>query len=161
VPPELALGEGGYAKALPAEWLEKERQALAPLLSETHILILSALVPGEVAPVLITEDLVRRMKPGSVIMDIAIDQGGNCSLTEQGGEIIRHGILICGLLNIPGSMPVHASWLYANNLLHYFKNLFKRGPGAPDLADDIVRPTLVTHGRAIVHQGTLKAMKMV
>jgi len=161
VPPELAVGEDGYAKALPAEWLEKETQALAPLLGQTDILILSALVPGEVAPVLVTEDMVERMQPGSVIVDVAIDQGGNCVLTRPGCEIVRHGVLIPGLLNIPGSMPVHASWLYANNMLHYFKNLFKSGPGAPDFADDIVRRTLVTHGRSIVHQGTLKAMNAV
>jgi len=157
-PPDLALGEGGYARALPPEWLAKERQALEPLLQEADIVILSALVPGEVAPVLITEDMLRTMKPGSVIVDVSIDQGGNCAVTEPGEEILRHGVHLVGQWNIPGSMPVHASWLYAHNVLHYVANLFKHGPDKPDLEDEIVRHTLVAHQGRIVHQGTLKAM---
>jgi len=159
VPPELAHGEGGYAKALPAEWLEKERACIADLLDRTDILILSALVPGEVAPILITEEMVGRMAPGSVIMDISVDQGGNCALTQAGHEITTRGITINGTWNIPGSMPVHASWLYANNLMHYVKNLFKKGIDAPDFEDEIVRHSLVTRGGKIVHAGTLKAME--
>ena len=158
VPAELAIGEGGYAKALPPEWIEREREAIGPLAQEADILILSALVPGEVAPVLITEEMVRRMKPGSVIVDVAIDQGGNCGLTEPGHEIVKYGVSLCGLWNIPGSMPVHASWLYANNLMHYVKNLFKKGLGTPDVDDEIVQHSLVTYRGKIVHEGTLKAM---
>jgi len=159
VPAELAVGEGGYAKALPPEWMDKEREALGPLVEQADIVILSALVPGEVAPLLVTEEAVRRMKPGSVIVDVAIDQGGNCAVTEPGGEVVREGVCVLGLWNIPGSMPVHASWLYAANLLNYVKNLFKNGPGALDLDDDIVARSLVTHQGKIVHQGTLKAMR--
>ncbi len=158
VPAELAIGEGGYAKALPPEWIEREREAIGPLAQEADILILSALVPGEVAPVLITEEMVRRMKPGSVIVDVAIDQGGNCGLTEPGHEIVKYGVSLCGLWNIPGSMPVHASWLYANNIMHYVKNLFKKGLGTPDVDDEIVQHSLVTYQANIVHKGTLKAM---
>ena len=158
VPAELAVGEGGYAKALPPEWLEKEREAIGPLVGEADILILSALVPGETAPVLVTEEMVRRMKPGSVVIDVAIDQGGNCALSEPGHEIVKSGVSVCGLWNIPGSMPVHASWLYANNVFHYVKNLFKGGVGAPDLDDEIVQHSLVTYRGEIVHKGTLKAM---
>lgn len=157
VPPELALGEGGYARALPSEWIEKERQALAPLVREADIVILSALVPGEVAPVLITEEMLRAMRPGSVIVDVSIDQGGNCALSEPGREMVKHGVHLLGLWNIPGSMPVHASWLYAHNVLHYVANLFKEGL-KPDLDDEIVRHSLVTHQGKIVHPGTLKAM---
>ncbi len=158
VPPELAVGEGGYARALPPEWVEKERAALGPLVQEADIVILSALVPGEVAPVLVTEEMLRKMKPGSVIVDVSIDQGGNCAVTEPGCETIRHGVHLLGLWNIPGSMPVHASWLYAHNMLHYVANLFKHGLDKPDLDDEIVRHSLVTHQGRIVHQGTLKAM---
>ena len=158
VPPELALGEGGYAKALPADWIEKERQAIRPHVEEADIVILSALVPGEVAPVLVTEEMVRKMRPGSVIVDVSIDQGGNCAITEPGRETVKHGVHLFGLWNIPGSMPVHASWLYAQNVLHYVKNLFQKGLGRPDLEDEIVRHSLVTHGGTVVHQGTLKAM---
>jgi len=158
VPPELAVGEGGYAKALPPEWIERERQAIGPHVEEADIVILSALVPGEVAPVLVTEEMVRKMKPGSVIVDVSIDQGGNCALTEPGRETVRHGVHLFGLWNIPGSMPVHASWLYAHNVLHYIQNLFKKGLDNPDLDDEIVRHSLVTHQGRIVHQGTLKSM---
>ncbi|MBN2578989.1 MAG: NAD(P) transhydrogenase subunit alpha [Pirellulales bacterium] len=159
VPSELAIEEGGYAKTLPAAWIEKEREALVPHVEEADIIILSALVHGEVAPTLITEDMVRKMKPGSVIMDVSVDQGGNCALTEGGMEVVKHGVTLGGMWNIPGSMPVHASWLYANNMLHYMKNLFKKGIDKPDLTDEIVRQSLVTHEGAIVHAGTLKAMK--
>jgi H+-translocating NAD(P) transhydrogenase subunit alpha len=158
VPRETAIGEGGYAKALPPEWIERERQAIGPHVEEADIVILSALVPGEVAPVLVTEEMIRTMKPGSVIVDVSIDQGGNCAVTEPGRETVQHGVHLFGLWNIPGSMPVHASWLYAHNVLHYVKNLFKKGLDKPDLNDEIVRHSLVTHQGKIVHQGTLKSM---
>jgi len=158
VPPALAVGEGGYAKALSPEWLEKERQGIEPHVTEADIVILSALVPGEVAPVLITDAMVRRMKPGSVIIDVSIDQGGNCEITEGGCDCVKHGVHLCGLWNIPGSMPVHASWLYANNVLHYMKNLFKKGIDKPDLDDEIVRHSLVTRDGKILHEGYLKAV---
>lgn len=158
LPPEIAAGEGGYARALPPAWLEQERAALAPLVAEADIVILSALVPGEVAPVLVTPDMVPRMKPGSVLVDVSIDQGGNCALSEPGREVTRHGVHLVGLWNIPGSLPVHASWLYAHNLLHYVQNLFAHGLDAPALDDEIVRHSLVTHQGRIVHAGTLKAM---
>jgi H+-translocating NAD(P) transhydrogenase subunit alpha len=161
VPAELAAGEGGYAKALPADWLEQERTALKPAVAEADIIVLSALIPGEVAPVLITEEMVRSMKPGSVIVDVSIDQGGNCALTEAGREVVKHDVLICGTANIPGSVAVHASWLYAHNMAHYIENLFKQGPGTPDWNDEIVQHTLVTRDGKIVHAGALKAMGAV
>lgn len=158
VPPELAIGEGGYAKALPPEWIEKERREIGPHIEAADIVILSALVPGEVAPVLVTEEMVKRMKPGSVIIDVSVDQGGNCALTEPGRQTVKHGVTLCGIWNIPGSMPVDSSWLYSNNVLHYVQNLFKKGLESPDLNDEIVRHSLVTYQGKIVHQGTLKAM---
>jgi len=158
IPAELAVAPNGHTLALPDDWLEKERAVLAPLVAEADIVILSALVPGEVAPVLLTEEMVAQMKPGSVIMGVSIDQEGNCALTRPGEEYKYRGIAILGLWNIPGSMPVHASWLYAHNLLQYVKNLFKNGIDAPDLKDDIVQETLVTCDGKIVHTGALKAM---
>jgi NAD(P) transhydrogenase subunit alpha len=117
------------------------------------------LVPGEVAPILITQEMVRAMRPGSVIVDVAIDQGGNCALTQPGQETTVHGIFICGTANIPGSMAVDATWLYAHNILHYVENLFRNGPSAPCLDDEIASHSLVTHNRQILHKGTLKAMQ--
>jgi NAD(P) transhydrogenase subunit alpha len=158
VPNELAQAEGGYAKALPPEWLEREHALLRSVVPQVDIIILSALIPGEVAPVLITADMVQSMKPGSVIVDVAIDQGGNCAVTVPGSETLVHDVYVCGRVNIPGSMAVDASWLYAHNMLHYVENLFPNGPGTPNLEDDIVRPTLVTIDGRIVHKGALKAM---
>jgi len=158
VPEQLSIGKWGYAKALPSDWLEKERAVLSPLVEEADTVILSALVPGEVAPILVTEEMLVRMKPGSVIVDVSIDQGGNCASTEAGKEIIKHGVLISGLQNIPGRIPVHATWLYANNLFHYVKNLFKNGLNNLDLKDEIVQNSLVTYQGKILYEGALKAL---
>lgn len=157
VPADLAMADGGYAKALSAEWLELERDAIAGVVADADIVVLSALVPGERAPILLTDSMVAAMKPGSSIVDVSIDQGGNCALTEPGTETIRHNVFICGIKNIPGSVPVHSSWLYANNMYHYVANLLKKGDGF-DLSDEIVRESLVTHAGKIVHAGTLKAL---
>ena len=158
VPEELALGEGGYAKALPPDWLAKEQALLQSLLPEMDVVILSALVPGEVAPLLVSQAMVESMAPGAVIVDVAIDQGGNCALTLAGEVSTHEEVTLVGVQNIPGSMPVHASWLYSNNLLHYVNNLFKNGD--IDWEDDIVKATLVTHEGRIVHAGALKAMAL-
>ena len=158
VPEELAIAPGGYARSLDGSWLEKERQLIAQHLADVDVVILSALVPGEVAPILITDDMVAMMKPGAVIIDVSVDQGGNCAATEAGAFCERHGVEICGIQNIPGRMAVHASWLYAQNMCHFIENLFKKGHGVLDLDDEIVRSTLVTHQGKVVHEGTLKAM---
>lgn len=158
VPEELAIGKWGYAKALPGEWLNKERELLNPLLEEADAVILSALVPGETAPLLITAEMVSRMNPGSVIVDVSIDQGGNCALTQPGKEIVKEGVVISGLQNIPGQVPAHATWLYANNVFQYVKNLFKKGLEEPDWEDEIVRSSLVTHQGKIVYEGAVKAL---
>ncbi len=158
VPEEVSTGKGGYARALSADWLNQERELLKPLIRDADIVILSALVPGEVAPILITGEMVASMKPGSVIVDVAIDQGGNCAVTDAGKVVCSNGVTINGMKNIPGRMAVHSTWLYANNMLHYVENLFKKGPGVIDFEDEIVRNTLVTHEGRIVHAGTLKAL---
>lgn len=158
VPPELAKGPGGYALALPEEWLRQERAHLEPLLADSDIAVLSALVPGEQAPVLITREMVSRMRTGSVIVDVAVDQGGNCAATEPGAVIEDHHVTVVGVQNIPGSVAQHASWLYASNLLHFIENMFKNGPESIDFTDEIVQATLVTRDGQIVHAGARKAM---
>ena len=158
VPEEIAREKDGYAKALPEAWLQKERDGIFPLLKETDAVILSALVPGEVAPLLITRDMVVGMKPGAVIVDVSIDQGGNCAATVPAEICTFNDVLICGTKNIPGSIPVHATWLYANNIFYFFEVLYKNTGGKPDLQDEIVRSTLVTDGGKILHRGTLKAL---
>jgi len=159
IPQELAVGNGGYAQSLEDEWIEIERNIIKPYLEEADIVILSALVPGEVAPILITEEMIRTMKHDAVIMDISIDQGGNCEETEPGSFVQKDGIHICGIQNIPGRMAVHASWLYANNMYYYVENLFKNGLDALDFDDEIVKSSLVTHQSKIHHEGTLKAIR--
>ena len=157
IPQDIATGHGGYAKSLSDEWLAKEREIINNNLSEVDVVILSALVPGEVAPRLITEDMVKSMKNGSVIIDVAIDQGGNCAITEPGSIINVHNVIICGIKNIPGSVPVHASWLYAHNIFHFIELLFKDGLDKINIDDEIIKHTLVTHKGKLLHEGTIKA----
>ncbi|MBI2408468.1 MAG: NAD(P) transhydrogenase subunit alpha [Gemmatimonadetes bacterium] len=158
VPAEIALGDGGYAKALPEEWLKKERAALTPFVQEADVIIMSALVAGEVAPILITDEMVAGMKPGSVIMDVSVDQGGNCALTVPGQDVVKHDVFISGRMNIPGSVAVDSAWFYSMNMVNFVKNLFQKGIGKPDFEDDIVKETLVTNQGKIHHHGALKAM---
>jgi len=157
-PDEYAIGEGGYAGALPEEWLAREREAIAPLLETADVVITSALVPGEVAPVLITTQMLEPVRAGAVVVDVAVDQGGNCEATLPAEETTVHGVTVMGYINIPGSVPVHASWLYGKNMLMFVRNLFKDGLDAPDFGDEIVHHTLVTRNREIVHAGALHAM---
>jgi len=158
VPRELAIAEGGYAKLLPEEWLKKEQIAIEDVVAESDIVVLSALVPGSLAPIIVTKAAVARMKPGSVIIDVSIDQGGNCELVQAGQEVVVNNVVISGVQNIPGRMAMQASWLYAHNMFHYVDNLFKQVPGSPDLEDEIVRASLVTKEGAILFKPALDAM---
>lgn len=158
MPQDLVLDEVGSAEALPSDWLEKEREALVPLVRTADVIISSVLVPGEVAPKLLTDEMVASMRPGSVIVDVSIDQGGNCELTRPAEECVVHGVTVMGYINIPGSVAVHASWLYGKNMLEFVRNLFKNSLDAPDWDDEIVRHALVTRDGKIVHAGALHAM---
>jgi len=158
VPVGLAVGEGGYAKRLPWEFLLKEREAIKKNVAEADIVVLSALIPGKVAPILVTKEMVMTMKPGSVIIDVAIDQGGNCEITEPGKIIDRHGITIWGVKNIPGMMPKSSTWMFANNIYNYVANLVKDGKIEINRNDEIIAASLVTIDKNIVHEGTLEAM---
>jgi NAD(P) transhydrogenase subunit alpha len=158
VPKDLAIAEGGYAKLLPEDWLKKEQAAIQDVVAESDIVVLSALVPGTLAPVIVTKEAVERMKPGSVIVDVSIDQGGNCALTKPGQEVVHNNVRVCGLQNIPGRMAMHATWLYAHNMFYYVDNLYKKVPGTPDLEDEIPRASLVTMQGKIVYGPALEAM---
>ncbi|MBQ4616415.1 MAG: NAD(P) transhydrogenase subunit alpha, partial [Mailhella sp.] len=117
VPAELAIGQGGYALRLPDEWLAKEIEAIRETIVAADVVICSALIPGELAPVIVTEDMVKSMAAGSVIVDIAIDQGGNCALTKAGEEFrTENGVLVSGVKNIPGMMPTASTWMFAQNI---------------------------------------------
>lgn len=158
VPAELAVGAGGYAQTLPEDWLKKEREVLAEAIKDMDIIFCSALIPGRIAPILITEDMVKTMKKGSVIVDISIDQGGNCAITPPGKKEVIHGVTIMGIKNIPGLLPTSSTWMFSQNTYNIVKYLVKDGKISLDLNDEIVRSTLVTHNNEIVHAGTREAM---
>ena len=158
IPPEIAVGEGGYAKKLPDEWLRKEQEILRGVAPEMDVVFLSALVPGKRAPTLITEETVKSMKPGSTIVDVAIDQGGNGELTEPGKIVEKHGVNIIGILNIPGTIPTSSTWMFANNVYNYVAYLVEDGRIKLDATDEIIASSLVTRDGRVVHQGALEAM---
>ena len=158
VPAEIAVGAGGYANSLPEEWLESERKVLADVLPTMDIVFCSALVPGKKAPILITEELVRTMAPGSVIVDISIDQGGNCAITSPGEVAVKHGITLNGIKNIPGLLPTSSTWMFANNVYNLVKYLVKDGAIQLDRNDEVVASILTTIDGQVVHAGTLEAM---
>ena len=161
VPAEKAMGEGGYALALDEETLEAERKVLANVVKDMDIIFCSALVPSKLAPVLLTDEMVKSMKPGSVIVDISIDQGGNCALTVPGDSVVRYGVTVHGIKNIPGLLPTSSTWMFAQNIYNLVKYLNKSGSFTLDRNDDIVKGILTTIGGEIVHQGALDAMKRV
>ncbi len=158
VDPALAIGQGGYAMELPADVLAAERERIAKVLPDMDIVFLSALVPGRLAPILITEDMVKTMKPGSVIVDIAIDQGGNCAITTPGVRDIKHGVILEGIKNIPGMLAESSTFMYAANMYNLVKYLTKDGYLNLDESDDIVSGMLTTKDGKVVHAGALAAM---
>ena len=158
VDPALAIGQGGYAMELPEDVLVAERERIAKVLPDMDIVFLSALVPGRLAPILITEDMVKTMKPGSVIVDIAIDQGGNCAITTPGVRDIKHGVILEGIKNIPGMLAESSTFMYAANMYNLVKYLTKDGSLNLDESDDIVSGMLATKDGKVVHAGALAAM---
>lgn len=158
VPAEIAIGEGGYANKLPDKWLVVERDNLRETIVDMDIVILSALVPGKLAPIIVTEEMVKEMRPGSVIVDISIDQGGNCELTVPGEVVEKHSVIISGIKNIPGHIPTSSTWMFANNVYHLVSHLVKDGKLVIDSDDEITASILVTDGKSIVHAGAKEAM---
>lgn len=158
VPEEIAVGEGGYANPLPEKWLAAEREALKDTVAKMDIVFCSALVPSRLAPVLLTEEMVASMAPGSVIVDISIDQGGNCAITDPGEISVKHGVTIQGIKNIPGMLPTSSTWMFANNVYNLLKYLTKDNKIVLDRNDEIVAKILTTIDGEIVHAGAREAM---
>lgn len=158
VPAEIAVGEGGYANALPKEWLEKEREMLKDTIANSDIVFCSALVPSKIAPVILTDEIVAGMKPGSVIVDISIDQGGNCAITTPGEVDVKHGVTINGIKNIPGLLPTSSTWMFAHNIFNLLNYLVKDGAMVLDRSDEIIAKSLTTIDGEIVHLGAREAM---
>jgi len=153
-----ASGAGGYATALTPEQEAKQQQLLAEYMHGMDIVITTAAVPGRRAPLLIIEEAVRGMKPGSVIVDLAAETGGNCALTEPGKTVVKHGVTIVGTLNLPSTMPFDASTLYSRNVFALLTLIAKDGTLTLDMSDEIVRGTTLVKDGEIVHQPTLAAL---
>ena len=158
IPAEVAVGEGGYALPLSEEWLNHEREVLSKVVPEMDIIFCSALVPSRLAPVILTDEMVASMKPGSAIVDISIDQGGNCAITDPGVRSVKHEVVIEGIKNIPGMIPTSSTWMFANNIYELLKYLTQDGAIVLDREDPIVAGTLTTIGGEIVHAGAREAM---
>ncbi len=147
---ELQIGEqaeaaGGYAKQLSEETHRRELAFIAQQVKDADIVITTAAIPGKRAPVLITAAAVQGMKPGSVIVDLAVETGGNCELAQAGTDVRQNGVLILGPVNLPSSLPFHASQMYARNIASFVSLLVKDGALRLDFEDEIVRDTCVTH----------------
>jgi len=161
---ELDMGEvdgagaGGYANALSADQETRQQEKLAEYMAGIDIVITTAAVPGRKAPVLVTEAAVRGMKPGSVIVDLAAEGGGNCELTQAGKIVERHGVTIVGTTNLPSTMPTDASTLYSRNVFALLALFVKDGAFAPNYEDEIVAGTTLTRDGTIVHEPTTKAL---
>jgi NAD(P) transhydrogenase subunit alpha len=153
---DAAEGVGGYARPMPQSWLDRQKVEVAKRVALADIVITTALIPGRAAPVLVTEDMVKAMKPGAVIIDIAAGKGadgvgGNCPLTEAGKTVIKHGVTLVGETNLPALVAADASALYARNVLDFLKLVInKEGALHLDLEDDIVAACLVTRDGAVV-----------
>ena len=141
---QIAEGVGGYARPMPESWMKRQAVAVAERFKQADVVITTALIPGRKAPVLVTEDMVKSMKPGSVIVDMAVEQGGNCPLSEMDAVVTRHGVTIAGVTNLPTLVGADASALYSRNVLDFLKLVFdKDGKFHIDMEDDIVKACLV------------------
>ncbi len=153
-----AQDTGGYAKAQDESFYRRQRELLAQVVAESDVVISTAVVPGRKAPVLITAEMVSRMAPGSVIVDLAAERGGNCELTRAYETVVEHGVTIVGAVNLAGAVPQHASQMYARNLSAFFLHLCKSGLPRLNLEEEITRETLVTRGGEVVHPRVRQAL---
>ena len=156
---EKAEGAGGYAREQSAEFIRKQQEALSARLPKTHVVISTAQVFGKRAPVILTAGMVRLMHAGSVIVDLAAEQGGNCELTEPGKTVVKHGVTIVGAVNLPATIPTDASMLYARNVLNLFKHLYPKTDAVPDFEDEVTKGACITRGGEIGYEMVLDSMK--
>jgi NAD(P) transhydrogenase subunit alpha len=148
---EDAETAGGYAKEMSEEFLLKEREIIGGRLARIDAVISTAQVFGKQAPVLITEEMVKQMSEGSVIIDLAAEQGGNCELTEAGKDVVRDGVTICGPLNLPAALPIDASQMYSKNVTNLVRSLYAEDDGSLDFEDEITQSACITHNGEIVN----------
>jgi len=158
---ESGEGQGGYAREMGEDFLRRQREIVQRHLAAADAVITTALVPGRPAPRLVSAEMVRAMRPGSVIVDLAVEQGGNVELSQPDREVVENGVVILGPSNLAAAMPHDASLLYARNAFALLQILLdKEGNLAPDLADEVVAGTLLTHAGAVVHKPTAERLEL-
>ena len=153
-----AAGEGGYARELTAEEVDQQRATLAKAVADADVLITTAAVPGKKAPVIVTRAMVEAMKPGSVVVDMAAEGGGNVEGTVAGKEVLVGGARVVGPVNLPGRMPVHTSEMFAKNLLNFTTPMITDGQLAIDWSDEVIAGTALTHDGRVVHPGVARVL---
>ncbi len=141
----------GYARPQGEDFYGRQRELLGKVVQESDVVITAAVIPGKKSPILVTEDMVKGMAPGSVILDLAAERGGNCEITERGKTIVKHGVTVIGAINLATGVPYHASQMYAKNITAFLTHLIKDQKLNLNLEDEIVRETLVTRGGEIVN----------
>jgi len=156
---ETQEGSGGYAREQSEDFLNRQREMIALEVAIADVVITTAAIPGRTAPRLITTEMVEAMAPGSVIVDLAAESGGNCELSKPGEEVIHNGVIIHGVRNLPSSMPTHASFLYARNIAEFVGLLSKDGQMALNFDDEIVAGSCITHEGEIRHEPTANLLK--
>ena len=152
------VGEGGYAKETSEDYKKKQQELLAEHISKADIVVTTALIPGRPAPILIPEDMVKAMSSGSVIMDLAAENGGNCEITEPGQTVTKHGVIIDGTTNIPGTMSVHATELYAKNVNALLTHIYNKEDLTLNMEDEITTGSLYIYNGDIVDERTKEAL---
>ena len=155
---EETVATGGYAKEISETSKQRTQEVIAEHVKTADVVITTAQVPGKKAPLLVTEEMVQQMNPGSVIVDLAAEQGGNCAGTEPGKDVVRHGVTIIGPINLPSSMPIHASQMYAKNISTLLQYMVKNGELQLNFEDDIIQSTCVTHAGEIRNQRVKDAL---
>jgi NAD(P) transhydrogenase subunit alpha len=150
---------GGYAKEASPEFLKKQKELIFKHITDADIVITTALVPGKKAPVLVTEEMVKHMRPGSVVLDMAVEFGGNCEISEMGKIVKKHGVTIIGEPNLPSLVPTHSSEMYAKNLLNLLTYISKDGKVELNLENEIVKGALISHNGEVVHQRIKELLK--
>jgi len=149
VPEENVETTGGYAKQQSDAFLIAEQKAIAGRLPKVDVIITTAAIFGKASPILITEEMVKLMRPGSVIIDLAIEGGGNCELSELGKTVVKHGVTIVGTVNLPAALPVNGSSMLSKNLLNLFKNIFQKEDNSLDFEEEVTKGACITHAGEI------------
>lgn len=155
---EAAEDKGGYAKELGEEFYRKQRELMTKVVAENDVVITTAAIPGKKAPILITEEMIKGMHPGSVIVDLAAERGGNCEGTKAGESVMSHDVKIVGPLNIPAMIPYHASQMYARNVQTFIQNMVKDGEININMEDEIIADTLITRDGDVVNARVREAL---